>query len=54
MPRRTTRHKVEPIPTPVPTDKKAHTAGLGIFLILLTNYQAEVKQLFSFLLKSIS
>jgi hypothetical protein len=45
---------VEPIPTPVPTDKKAHTAGLGIFLILLTNYQAEVKQLFSFLLKSIS
>jgi hypothetical protein len=54
MPHRTTRHKVEPIPTPVPTDKKAHTAGLGIFLILLTNYQAEVKQLFSFLLKSIS
>ena len=54
MPHRTTRHRVEPIPTPVPTDKKAHTAGLGIFLILLTNYQAEVKQLFSFLLKSIS
>ena len=54
MPHRTTRHKVEPISTPVPTDKKAHTAGLGIFLILLTNYQAEVKQLFSFLLKSIS
>ena len=54
MPHRTTRHRVEPIPTPVQTDKKAHTAGLGIFLILLTNYQAEVKQIFSFLLKSIS
>jgi len=54
MPHRTTRHRVEPVPTPVPSDKKAHTAGLGIFLILLTNYQAEVKQLFSFLLKSIS
>ena len=54
MPHRTTRHRVEPIPTPVQSDKKAHTAGLGILLILLTNYQAEVKQLFSFLLKSIT
>jgi hypothetical protein len=27
---------------------------LGIFLILLTNYQAEVKQIFSFLWKSLT
>jgi len=45
---------VETVPTPVQTDKKAHTAGLGILLILLTNYQAEVKQIFSFLLKSVT
>ena len=40
--------------TAAPPDKKAHTAGLGILLILLTNYQAEVKQIFSFLWKSLT
>ena len=54
MPHRThTRRPIKSEPT-IPSDKKAHTAGLGILLILLTNYQAEVKQLFSFLLKSIA
>ena len=53
MPHRThTRRPIKSEPV-APSDKKAHTAGLGILLILLTNYQAEVKQLFSFLLKSI-
>jgi len=48
-------HVPEPPPPPPPqTDKKAHTAGLGILLILLTNYQAEVKQIFSFLWKSLT
>lgn len=41
-------------PTPPVSDKKAHTAGLGIVLILLTNYQAEVKQVIQAILKSVS
>jgi hypothetical protein len=46
-------HKSPPPPPPKPeSDKKAHTAILGVVLIILTNYQAEVKQLFSFLLKA--
>ena len=54
MPHRThTRRPIKSEPV-APSDKKAHTAGLGILLILLTNYQAEVKQIFSFLLKSIA
>jgi hypothetical protein len=44
-------HKSPEPPKPQP-DKKAHTAILGVVLIILTNYQAEVKQLFSFLLKA--
>jgi len=47
-------HVPETPPPPPQTDKKAHTAGLGILLILLTNYQAEVKQIFSFLWKSLT
>jgi hypothetical protein len=47
-------HVPEPPPPPPQSDKKAHTAGLGILLILLTNYQAEVKQIFSFLWKSVT
>ena len=47
-------HVPETPPPPPQTDKKAHTAGLGILLILLTNYQAEVKQIFSFLWKSVT
>jgi hypothetical protein len=54
-----TRHRPKTRKKPVQDtaaqpDKKAHTAGLGILLILLTNYQAEVKQIFSFLWKSLT
>ena len=38
-------------PPPPPADKKVHTAGLGVVLILLTNYQAEVKQVVQAILK---
>jgi hypothetical protein len=41
-------------PDPEPSDKKAHTAGIGILLILLTNYQSEIKQVFSALMKVIT
>ena len=41
-------------PSPQESDKKAHTAGIGILLILLTNYQAEIKQIVSALLKAIT
>jgi len=44
---------VAPPPAP-PADKKVHTAGLGIVLILLTNYQAEVKQVIQAILKNIT
>ena len=54
MPHRTYARRTVKSEPVAPSDKKAHTAGLGILLILLTNYQAEVKQIFSFLLKSIS
>jgi hypothetical protein len=40
-------------PTPPPEDRRAHTAGIGILLIILTNYQAEVKQLFGLLWKTL-
>ena len=51
--KRKTRH-VAPPPPPPPADKKVHTAGLGVVLILLTNYQAEVKQVVQAILKSIT
>ena len=41
-------------PPPATADKKVHTAGLGVVLILLTNYQAEVKQVVQAILKYIT
>ena len=46
----TARRKSVAPPSP-PADKKVHTAGLGVVLILLTNYQAEVKQVIQAILK---
>lgn len=40
-------HKKHVEPPPPPPDKKKHTVGIGIVLIILTNYQAEVKQIFN-------
>jgi hypothetical protein len=38
-------------PSPPAADKKIHTAGLGFVLLILTNYQAEVKQVIQAILK---
>lgn len=38
-------------PNPPAVDKKIHTAGLGFVLLILTNYQAEVKQVIQAILK---
>ena len=44
--KRTKSQKTKQIEPPPPQqDKKKQTVGVGIILIILTNYQAEVKQL---------
>ena len=49
----TTRRKpVEPI-SPPPT-KNFSTAALGLGMVVLTNYQAEVKQVLSLILKTLT
>ena len=51
----TTRRKiVEPPPPPSPATKSLPTAMLGIGMVILTNYQAEVKQLLALLLKALT
>jgi hypothetical protein len=51
----TTRRKiVEPSPPPSPATKSLPTAMLGIGMVILTNYQAEVKQLIALLLKALT
>ena len=52
--KRKPRQVAPPPPPPPPADKKVHTAGLGVVLILLTNYQAEVKQVIQAILKTIT
>jgi hypothetical protein len=48
----TTRKKVaEPIPS---STKSFPTAALGVGMIILTNYQAEVKQVLGLILKTLT
>lgn len=48
----TTRRKsVEPI---APPTKNFSTAALGLGMVVLTNYQAEVKQVLSLILKTLT
>ena len=50
--RKVTRKKVE---APAPTATKSlPTATLGLAMIILTNYQAEVKQMLSLLIKALT
>jgi hypothetical protein len=49
----TTRRKVVAPPPPPPT-KSFPTAALGVGMVILTNYQAEVKQMMSLLIKAIT
>ena len=51
----TTRRKVvEPPVSASPATKSLPTAMLGIGMVILTNYQAEVKQLLALLLKALT
>ena len=43
--------KIVAPPPPSPTTKSLPTATLGLAMIILTNYQAEVKQLLNLLMK---
>ena len=47
------RKTAEPAPTPVPS-KSFPTAALGLGMVVLTNYQAEVKQILTLLIKSLT
>ena len=40
-----------PVAPPAPPSKNFPTAALGVCMVVLTNYQAEVKQALSLLLK---
>jgi hypothetical protein len=49
------RHKTAPLsppPAPSATTKSFPTAALGLGMVVLTNYQAEVKQALALLLKT--
>ena len=48
------KHKAAPPPTPAPSaaTKSFPTAALGLGMVVLTNYQAEVKQALALLLKT--
>jgi hypothetical protein len=50
----TRRKVVEPPVPPSPATKSLPTAMLGIGMVILTNYQAEVKQLLALLLKALT
>ena len=55
----TTRRKIVEPPPPSPSPSSAATksfptAMLGIGMVILTNYQAEVKQLIALLLKALT
>ena len=49
----TTRRKIVE-PPPSPATKSLPTAMLGIGMVILTNYQAEVKQLLGLIMKALT
>jgi hypothetical protein len=51
--KRATRRKIVAA-QPTPTTKSLPTATLGLVMIVLTNYQAEVKQILGLLLKVVA
>ena len=46
------RHKAPPTTAPSATTKSFPTAALGLGMVVLTNYQAEVKQALALLFKT--
>jgi hypothetical protein len=50
--RGTIRKKIVEPPTPTP--KSFPTAALGVGMVILTNYQAEVKQILTLIVKALT
>ena len=51
----TTRKKVaEPLPSASSTTKSLPTSMLGIGMVILTNYQAEVKKVLALIIKTLT
>jgi hypothetical protein len=50
----TTRRKVIVAPPPPPATKSFPTAALGVGMVILTNYQAEVKQILGLIMKALT
>ena len=48
----TTRRKAIVAPPPPPATKSFPTAALGVGMVILTNYQAEVKQILGIIMKA--
>ena len=48
----TTRRKV--VAAPPPSTKSFPTAALGVGMVILTNYQAEVKQIMGLIMKALT
>jgi hypothetical protein len=46
--------KRKPVAPPAPPTKNFSTAALGLGMVILTNYQAEVKQALSLILKTLT
>ena len=49
----TTRRK-SAVPAPPPSTKSFPTAALGVGMVILTNYQAEVKQILGLIMKALT
>ena len=54
MPARKVIRKKVVVPPPPPATKSLPTAALGLAMIILTNYQAEVKQALALFLKTLT
>lgn len=48
----TTRKKI--VEPPAPTTKSFPTAALGLGMVILTNYQTEVKQILTLIVKALT
>ena len=50
----TGKKTIEPPPSPPSPQKSWGTAALGVGMIILTNYQSEVKQVLSLIIKALT
>ena len=49
-----TRRKVVELPPAASSSKSFSTAAMGLGMVVLTNYQAEVKQMLSLIIKALT